>query len=74
MSIDQSGDQKIIPVTPPELSSIGSIDGGRFYKHQIFNDLYRRVIIRTNCLKRLMEDQSSEVILRNEKRMPGGSC
>ena len=59
---------KIIPVTPPELRSLVPLDGGRFATSDL-NDLYRRVIIRNNRLKRLMEIKAPEVILRNEKRM-----
>ena len=59
---------KIIPVTPPELRPLVPLDGGRFATSDL-NDLYRRVIIRNNRLKRLMEIKAPEVILRNEKRM-----
>ena len=59
---------KIIPVTPPELRPLDPLDGGRFATSDL-NDLYRRVIIRNNRLKRLMEIKAPEVILRNEKRM-----
>ena len=59
---------KIIPVTPPELRPLVPLDGGRFATSDL-NDLYRRVIIRNNRLKRLMEIHAPEVILRNEKRM-----
>ena len=59
---------KIIPVTPPELRPLIPLDGGRFATSDL-NDLYRRVIIRNNRLKRLMEIKAPEVILRNEKRM-----
>ena len=59
---------KTIPVIPPELRPLVSLDGGRFATSDL-NDLYRRVIIRNNRLKRLMEIQAPEVILRNEKRM-----
>ena len=59
---------KIIPVTPPELRPLVPLDGGRFATSYL-NDLYRRVIIRNNRLKRLMEIHAPEVILRNEKRM-----
>ncbi len=59
---------KIIPVTPPELRPLVALDGGRFATSDL-NDLYRRVIIRNNRLKRLIEIKAPEVILRNEKRM-----
>ena len=59
---------KIIPVTPPELRPLVPLDGGRFATSDL-NDLYRRVIIRNNRLKRLMEIKAPEVILRNEKCM-----
>ncbi len=59
---------KIIPVTPPELRPLVPLDGGRFATSDL-NDLYRRVIIRNNRLKRLIEIHAPEVILRNEKRM-----
>ena len=59
---------KIIPVTPPELRPLVPLDGGRFATSDL-NDLYRRVIIRNNRLKRLIEIKAPEVILRNEKRM-----
>ena len=59
---------KIIPVTPPELRPLVPLDGGRFATSDL-NDLYRRVIIRNNRLKRLVEIHDPEVILRNEKRM-----
>ncbi|MCI6161353.1 MAG: DNA-directed RNA polymerase subunit beta' [Prevotella sp.] len=59
---------KIVPVTPPELRPLVPLDGGRFATSDL-NDLYRRVIIRNNRLKRLMEIKAPEVILRNEKRM-----
>ena len=59
---------KVIPVTPPELRPLVPLDGGRFATSDL-NDLYRRVIIRNNRLKRLMEINAPEVILRNEKRM-----
>ena len=59
---------KIIPVTPPELRPLVPLDGGRFATSDL-NDLYRRVIIRNNRLKRLVEIKAPEVILRNEKRM-----
>ena len=58
---------KIIPVTPPELRPLVPLDGGRFATSDL-NDLYRRVIIRNNRLKRLIEIKAPEVILRNEKR------
>ena len=59
---------KIIPVTPPELRPLVPLDGGRFATSDL-NDLYRRVLIRNNRLKRLLEIKAPEVILRNEKRM-----
>ncbi len=59
---------KILPVTPPELRPLVPLDGGRFATSDL-NDLYRRVIIRNNRLKRLIEIHAPEVILRNEKRM-----
>ena len=59
---------KILPVTPPELRPLVPLDGGRVATSDL-NDLYRRVIIRNNRLKRLMEIHAPEVILRNEKRM-----
>lgn len=59
---------KIIPVTPPDLRPLVPLDGGRFATSDL-NDLYRRVIIRNNRLKRLIEIKAPEVILRNEKRM-----
>ena len=59
---------KCIPVTPPELRPLVPLDGGRFATSDL-NDLYRRVIIRNNRLKRLIEINAPEVILRNEKRM-----
>ena len=59
---------KTIPVTPPELRPLVPLDGGRFATSDL-NDLYRRVIIRNNRLKRLIEIKAPEVILRNEKRM-----
>ncbi|MCB0373763.1 MAG: DNA-directed RNA polymerase subunit beta', partial [Muricauda sp.] len=59
---------KVIPVIPPELRPLVPLDGGRFATSDL-NDLYRRVIIRNNRLKRLMEIKAPEVILRNEKRM-----
>ncbi len=58
----------IIPVIPPELRPLVPLDGGRFATSDL-NDLYRRVIIRNNRLKRLMDIKAPEVILRNEKRM-----
>jgi len=58
----------IIPVIPPELRPLIPLDGGRFATSDI-NDLYRRVIIRNNRLKRLIEIKAPEVIMRNEKRM-----
>ena len=59
---------KVIPVIPPELRPLVPLDGGRFATSDL-NDLYRRVIIRNNRLKRLIEIKAPEVILRNEKRM-----
>ncbi|GAB1359833.1 DNA-directed RNA polymerase subunit beta' [Porphyromonadaceae bacterium] len=58
----------VVPVIPPELRPLVPLDGGRFATSDL-NDLYRRVIIRNNRLKRLMEIKAPEVILRNEKRM-----
>ena len=58
---------KVIPVIPPELRPLVPLDGGRFATSDL-NDLYRRVIIRNNRLKRLVEIKAPEVILRNEKR------
>jgi DNA-directed RNA polymerase subunit beta' len=58
----------LLPVVPPELRPLVPLDGGRFASSDL-NDLYRRVIIRNNRLKRLMEIKAPEVILRNEKRM-----
>ncbi|MCF0208954.1 MAG: DNA-directed RNA polymerase subunit beta', partial [Bacteroidaceae bacterium] len=75
--VDENGDpinrpewmiMKILPVTPPELRPLVPLDGGRFATSDL-NDLYRRVIIRNNRLKRLVEIKAPEVILRNEKRM-----
>ena len=57
-----------VPVIPPELRPLVPLDGGRFATSDL-NDLYRRVIIRNNRLKRLIEIKAPEVILRNEKRM-----
>jgi DNA-directed RNA polymerase subunit beta' len=59
---------KVVPVIPPELRPLVPLDGGRFATSDL-NDLYRRVIIRNNRLKRLIEIHAPEVILRNEKRM-----
>ena len=59
---------KIIPVIPPDLRPLVPLDGGRFATSDL-NDLYRRVIIRNNRLKKLIEIKAPEVILRNEKRM-----
>ena len=59
---------KVLPVIPPDLRPLVPLDGGRFASSDL-NDLYRRVIIRNNRLKRLMEIKAPEVILRNEKRM-----
>ncbi len=59
---------KVIPVIPPDLRPLVPLDGGRFATSDV-NDLYRRVIIRNNRLKRLIEIKAPDVILRNEKRM-----
>ncbi len=59
---------RVIPVIPPELRPLVPLDGGRFATSDL-NDLYRRVIIRNNRLKRLIDIKAPEVILRNEKRM-----
>lgn len=59
---------KVVPVIPPDLRPLVPLDGGRFATSDL-NDLYRRVIIRNNRLKRLIEIKAPEVILRNEKRM-----
>jgi len=59
---------RCVPVIPPELRPLVPLDGGRFATSDL-NDLYRRVIIRNNRLKRLIEIKAPEVILRNEKRM-----
>ena len=59
---------KTLPVTPPDLRPLVPLDGGRFATSDL-NDLYRRVLIRNNRLKRLLEIKAPEVILRNEKRM-----
>ena len=59
---------KVIPVTPPDLRPLVPLDGGRFATSDL-NDLYRRVLIRNNRLKRLIDIKAPEVILRNEKRM-----
>ncbi len=59
---------KVVPVIPPELRPLVPLDGGRFATSDL-NDLYRRVIIRNNRLKKLLEIKAPEVILRNEKRM-----
>ena len=59
---------KVVPVIPPELRPLVPLDGGRFATSDL-NDLYRRVIIRNNRLKRLVEIKAPEVILRDEKRM-----
>ena len=58
----------ILPVMPPELRPLVPLEGGRFAASDL-NDLYRRIIIRNNRLKQLMDIQAPEVILRNEKRM-----
>lgn len=60
--------QRVIPVIPPELRPLVPLEGGRFATSDL-NDLYRRVIIRNNRLKRLMDIKAPDVILRNEKRM-----
>ncbi|MFA5668604.1 MAG: DNA-directed RNA polymerase subunit beta' [Balneolaceae bacterium] len=60
--------QSVIPVIPPELRPLVPLEGGRFATSDL-NDLYRRVIIRNNRLKRLMDIKAPDVILRNEKRM-----
>ena len=59
---------RVVPVIPPELRPLGPLEGGRFATSDL-NDLYRRVIIRNNRLKRLIDIKAPEVILRNEKRM-----
>ena len=59
---------KILPVIPPDLRPLVPLDGGRFATSDL-NDLYRRVLIRNNRLKRLLDIKAPEVILRNEKRM-----
>ena len=59
---------KVVPVIPPELRPLVPLDGGRFATSDL-NDLYRRIIIRNNRLKRLIEIKAPDVILRNEKRM-----
>ncbi|KGN83439.1 DNA-directed RNA polymerase subunit beta' [Porphyromonas sp. COT-290 OH860] len=59
---------KVLPVIPPDLRPLVPLDGGRFATSDL-NDLYRRVIIRNNRLKRMIEIKAPEVILRNEKRM-----
>jgi DNA-directed RNA polymerase subunit beta' len=59
---------RMVPVIPPELRPLVPLDGGRFATSDL-NDLYRRVIIRNNRLKRLIDIKAPEVILRNEKRM-----
>lgn len=59
---------KVLPVIPPDLRPLVPLDGGRFATSDL-NDLYRRVLIRNNRLKRLLEIKAPEVILRNEKRM-----
>src|SRR5690606_7892075 len=59
---------RMVPIIPPELRRLVPLDGGRFATSDL-NDLYRRVIIRNNRLKRLIEIKAPEVILRNEKRM-----
>ena len=59
---------QVVPVIPPELRPLVPLDGGRFATSDL-NDLYRRVIIRNNRLRRLLEIKAPEVILRNEKRM-----
>lgn len=64
---------KVIPVTPPDLRPLVPLDGGRFATSDL-NDLYRRILIRNNRLKRLLEIKAPEVILRNEKRMLQEAC
>jgi len=59
---------KVVPIIPPELRPLVPLDGGRFATSDL-NDLYRRVIIRNNRLKRLIEIKAPDVIMRNEKRM-----
>lgn len=59
---------RVLPVTPPDLRPLVALDGGRFATSDL-NDLYRRVLIRNNRLKRLLEIKAPDVILRNEKRM-----
>ncbi|HNV49907.1 MAG: DNA-directed RNA polymerase subunit beta' [Bacteroidales bacterium] len=59
---------KVVPVIPPELRPLVALDGGRFATSDL-NELYRKVIIRNNRLKRLIEIKAPEVIMRNEKRM-----
>ncbi len=59
---------KVVPIIPPELRPLVPLDGGRFATSDL-NDLYRRVIIRNNRLKRLIDIKAPDVILRNEKRM-----
>lgn len=59
---------KVIPVIPPDLRPLVPLDGGRFATSDL-NELYRRVIIRNNRLRRLIEQRAPQVILRNEKRM-----
>ena len=58
----------ILPVIPPELRPLVPLEGGRFAASDL-NDLYRRIIIRNNRLKQLIEIKAPDVILRNEKRM-----
>lgn len=60
----------VIPVIPPDLRPMVQLDGGRFATSDL-NDLYRRVINRNNRLKRLIELGAPEIMLNNEKRMPG---
>lgn len=59
---------KVLPVIPPDLRPLVPLDGGRFASSDL-NELYRRVIIRNNRLKRLVDIKAPDVILRNEKRM-----
>ena len=59
---------KVVPVIPPDLRPLVPLDGGRFATSDL-NELYRRVILRNNRLKRLLEQSVPEVIIRNEKRM-----
>ena len=58
----------VVPILPPELRPLVSLDGGRFATSDL-NDLYRRVINRNNRLKRLLDLKAPDIIIRNEKRM-----